>query len=292
MRRHYMHANCSWLACNDRHARRHYRIGEQQMKLCVSISAAPGRVGMIVQNTLYEKYEVDATYIACAVEPGHLVGAIAGVRGLGMQGCAISAPHKHAVIDLLDEVSELALDVASVNTVVNESGKLIGHNTDVGGFSHAYLDDLHSIKRASVIGTGATARSVASALLNLGIDVRLFGRHGHSFDLSSRCFPDRVVLVQSTSPPGQQHNQLVINALGSGVVVEKSLFESMLDGAELAIDLQPSGTSPFIAAASPRCKALGGLKMAVFQSLLQFQLYAGFELDLEREAKNMLQLLR
>lgn len=78
-------------------------------------------------------------------------------------------PLKQAVLPLLDEVSDLARDVAAANTVVLRDGRRSGHNTDVVGIVEALREaGVVSVSRAVVLGGGATARSALAALASLG----------------------------------------------------------------------------------------------------------------------------
>ena len=73
---------------------------------------------------------LDYAYIAMPVRPEALPAAVEGLRSLGFRGFNVTIPHKSAVMALLDEVDEDARRIGAVNTVVNENGRLLGHNTD------------------------------------------------------------------------------------------------------------------------------------------------------------------
>lgn len=78
-------------------------------------------------------------------------------------------PLKQAVLPLLDEVSDLARDVAAANTVLLDGGRRRGENTDVHGIVAALAEaGVTSVRRAVVLGGGATARSALAALARLG----------------------------------------------------------------------------------------------------------------------------
>ena len=78
-------------------------------------------------------------------------------------------PLKTAVLPLLDEVSDLARDVAAANTVVLRDGRRAGHNTDVAGIVAALREaGVSCADRAVLLGGGATARSALAALGQLG----------------------------------------------------------------------------------------------------------------------------
>ena len=78
-------------------------------------------------------------------------------------------PLKTAVLPLLDEVSDLAREVAAANTVLLRDGRRLGDNTDVHGVLAALGESgVTSAARAVVLGGGATARSALAALRSLG----------------------------------------------------------------------------------------------------------------------------
>jgi shikimate dehydrogenase len=110
----------------------------------------------------------DWTYVAQEVtEPG-LAAALAGL-GPDWVGVSLTRPLKHAVLPLLDEVSDLAAAVGAVNTVTLGDGHRQGDNTDVRGIVAALrAAGVDSAAGAVVLGGGATAASAVAALRELG----------------------------------------------------------------------------------------------------------------------------
>ena len=73
--------------------------------------------------------------------PEALAPFFASLRAGGWLGCNVTIPHKQAVFDLVDAVSEEASLIGAVNTVVCEpGGRLSGHNTDAAGFLRALTE--------------------------------------------------------------------------------------------------------------------------------------------------------
>jgi shikimate dehydrogenase len=82
------------------------------------------------QLNLADKY----TFLAFQIHPENLQKALESVKVLGINGLAITIPHKIEVIQYLDEISPTAQIIGAVNTVVNRNGILTGENTDwLGG---------------------------------------------------------------------------------------------------------------------------------------------------------------
>lgn len=113
---------------------------------------------------------LDYAYIAMPVRPESLPAAVEGLRSLGFRGFNVTIPHKSAVMTLLDEVDEDARRIGAVNTVVNDNGRLVGHNTDVTGFLRGLSRQGVTVKgkQAVVLGAGGAARAVIWGLLREG----------------------------------------------------------------------------------------------------------------------------
>lgn len=82
------------------------------------------------------------------------------------EGLNVTIPYKKAVIPLCDEVSSLAQEIGSVNTLYFSSGKLCGTNTDYHGFLYAAAaaDISFSGKKVLILGNGGTSLTVRKAV--------------------------------------------------------------------------------------------------------------------------------
>jgi len=94
----------------------------------MSLSGRPGNAGSRFHNCLYEILGLDYVYKSFSTQD--LAAAIGGIRALNVRGCAISMPFKEAVIPLIDDLESSARAIDSVNTIVNDDGRLTGYNTD------------------------------------------------------------------------------------------------------------------------------------------------------------------
>jgi shikimate dehydrogenase len=142
-------------------------ILNKDMTLCISLSARPSNLGTRFHNYLYD--EMGLNFIYKAFAPVDLAAAIAGVRGLGIRGCAVSMPYKEDVIAFIDEMDASASAIASVNTIVNDGGHLTAYNTDYSAVQRLLVE--HRVPNTlSVIvsGSGGMAKAVAAALHDAG----------------------------------------------------------------------------------------------------------------------------
>lgn len=127
-----------------------------------SLSPAIHRAG-------YAHHGLDWTYEAVTVAPAELDGFVADVLADPQwAGLSVTAPHKEALL-AHGEPDHVARLVGGGNTLVAGERPTV-HNTDVPGFVRAWRHHgLGTLRRAAVVGNGATARSLMVALAGLGV---------------------------------------------------------------------------------------------------------------------------
>jgi len=199
---------------------------------------------------------------------------------------------------LLDEVDGLASRVGAVNTIVNNGGKLHGHNTDVAGFMCALREDggfEPEGRRVVVAGAGGAARAVVAGLLEaraaavsvinrtLSRANRLVANLGPTAVGSElRALPEMYaswaavmgscdLLVNCTSAGSagfEGEPPVPIDLIRSGMLVYDLVYD-------------PPETSLMAAARTRGARVLGGLPMLVYQGAASFELWTGQEAPLE-----------
>lgn len=117
----------------------------------------------LIHNTACELLGLPYVYtIFDIAEPGLLDDALRGARALGIAGFSVTIPYKKDVVPLLDELTEDATLIQAVNTIVNTGGRLVGHNTDIGGFAAPLLPFLSRIEGRPVCIFGSGGASLAA----------------------------------------------------------------------------------------------------------------------------------
>jgi shikimate dehydrogenase len=149
-----------------------------------SISSVTGVFGVIgdpiehslspvLHNHVLERLGLDYRYLAFHVSGKNLSGLGLAFRTLGLRGLNVTIPHKEAVVPQMDELTVEARHMGAVNTIgLDESGKLVGHNTDAIGFFKSLeirgLTNHLSSRPAVLLGAGGAARAVLCGLIKLG----------------------------------------------------------------------------------------------------------------------------
>lgn len=104
-----------------------------------------------------------------------LAARVAELVGQGYVGWNVTVPHKQAMFRLADELTDEAAKTGAVNTVkvVGIAGggtKLVGHNTDLGGFKRDLQSFVPNVAGsvAMILGAGGAARAAVCALSECG----------------------------------------------------------------------------------------------------------------------------
>ena len=94
---------------------------------------------------------------------------------LKISGANITVPHKQHAFEACDELDSFAQKVGSVNTIINNNGKLYGYNTDAPGFLKA-ISEFKDIETILFLGAGGTAQSTSIVLRDAGYKVTILNR--------------------------------------------------------------------------------------------------------------------
>ncbi|WP_309082133.1 shikimate 5-dehydrogenase [Zhihengliuella sp.] len=249
-------------------------ILNKDMTLCISLSARPSNNGTRFHNHLYE--QLGLNWIYKAFRPTDIEQAIAGVRGLGIRGCAVSMPHKEAVIPLVDHVTESAAAIESVNTIVNDDGVLTAYNTDFLAVAQL-VEDLDQGLSVVVRGSGGMAKATVAALKSAGFgDVTVVARNEergraladqYGFAYAAEV-PETATMLVNVTPVGMDGGD------GEG---QLSFTQAQIDRAEVVFDVVavPAETPLIRAARDAGKRVITGAQVMTLQALEQFVLYTG-----------------
>jgi shikimate dehydrogenase len=246
------------------------------LTLCGSLSLHPVSLGAAMHLAGYRALDLPFTYVPFGVTD--LEGAIRGMRALGIRGFGISMPFKQDIIPLLDELDPVARRIGAVNTVVNEGGTLIGHNTDWIGAVRA-VEELRSLAGARVLllGAGGAARAVAFGVQERGAALLcIANRDPGKAEALAR---DVGAVASDLSELAQAGDyDIVINATSAGMreVDPRSLVpEEAMRAGLVVMDIvyKPIETELLKAARRRGAAVIHGGRMLLYQAARQFELY-------------------
>ena len=130
--------------------------------ICLLGSPCAHSVSPMMHNASFEALGLDYRYLAFDVNEETLPTAVAGLKVLGARGFNLTMPDKNLMVSLCDELSTAARIIGAVNTVVNENGRLVGHNTDGIGYMQSIKDAGYDIigKKMTLLGAGGAATAI------------------------------------------------------------------------------------------------------------------------------------
>lgn len=141
-------------------------------------------ISPMMHNESFRLLGLDYAYLAFDVGKERLEEVVNAFRIMNVRGFNLTMPDKVKMCSLCDELSEAAQMIGAVNTVVNENGRLIGHNTDGIGYMQALRDAGHSIAggKMTLLGAGGAATAVCvQAALDGVREISIFNRKSPTF---------------------------------------------------------------------------------------------------------------
>ena len=255
-----------------------------------------------MHNAALARTKLDYTYLAFAVPPGRAAGVPGAMRALGIRGLNVTVPHKVAVMDGLDEISEEARAIGAVNTIDNQDGRLTGYNTDAGGIIASLRADgeLDVLPPAVVLlGAGGAARAILYALLQAEEvkEISLLNRTVKKAEtLAADLDPDFRRVRVGTPGTGDSIRDagLLINATSVGMHPEPEASPlpdpSVLHDRLTVLDIvyKPRRTRLLAQAEGAGARTVDGLGMLVHQGARAFEIWTGVSAPVEEMKQALL----
>jgi shikimate dehydrogenase len=243
------------------------------------------------------KHDLDWRYLTFEVPPESLEDAIRGLRALGFGGAHCAAPHKQAVIPLLNRVTETAAAVGSVNLIYRENDGLVGDNTEGRGAVNAITGACDPAgKHVVLLGAGQLARAIAIELAGRKpASLTIVNRtESKAVDLASLLLSKFAVAAAPVAWSGDYvvpaEAELLINATSIGHTEDAPLpltIDSLRPDVCIADAAWNVLETPLLAEARAKgCKTVVGLSMFIEQVAIALKLWTGVEPNREamREA--------
>ena len=255
----------------------------------------------VMHNFIADNMNMDYTYSAFTVSPENLGDAIRGMRAMGFCGMNVTAPHKIEVIKYLDEISDDAKLLNSVNTVVNKNGILTGYNTDSEGFYLSLKNAGVRVENADILvmGCGGVVIPALTGIIKYNPkSITLLNRtKAKAEKLAEDIF--KITGYRIKTCMETDSFDIIINTTSAGMGEQKNVlpWESIneLSGIDfitpksVAVDMiyNPPKTEFLKYAEGKGAKTINGLDMLIYQGLLAYELFTDTKLP-----DNMAELLR
>ena len=254
-------------------------------------------------------YVANPTYEKVQVPRGALPQWLDRARVEGYAGFTVAMPHKMEIGQYLDELVMEADLTGSVNTVLNQNGKLIGYSTDALGFFTALRENKIDFfgKRILILGAGGAARALAyrAVLDGAGRVEVLARRESQARDV---CRSIRANARWAALSWGQMDMDtlrqksakadIIVNATPQGMAGVDAVwadlsFLSYLPSHAVVCDIVHVPVKTAFLAEAERLwrRTLDGVDMLIYQTLVADSLYLGQEIDYTAMAEVVKQAL-
>lgn len=241
----------------------------------------------VFQQAALDYHAIPVTYSAWPTPPERLLQTVERLRGEDYMGFNITIPHKEQLLDLVDDVNDMARNVGAVNTVVNRSGVLTGHNSDTYGFVRSLKEKADFDPRGKsvlLLGAGGAARAAAYALAGEGVERLTIANRtvarAESLAKDVREILRKISVVSLEHVTGDA--DLIVNSTSVGMASgdgagRNPMGATPISRHALAYDMvyTPAET-PFLRSAQEAgACVLGGLWMLIYQGAAAFELWTG-----------------
>ena len=190
--------------------------------LCLLGDPVSHSISPAMHNLSFETLNLDYVYLAFKTTIDEFENTVATLKQVGARGFNCTMPCKRIASEKCDELSPAAKFMNSVNTVVIEDGKLIGHNTDGVGYMRSVVDAGLDIigKQMTLHGSGGASSAIlAQAALDGLTNINLFARKGASWN---------VIEKQVNQINAETNCKVTLNELADETTLKKSIADSAI----------------------------------------------------------------
>ena len=249
-----------------------------------------------IHNAAFAELDLDFVYVAYRVEDAK--NALAGMRALNnFRGMSVTIPHKIEIMKYVDEISEVDRSIGSINTVINEQGKLVGLGTDGPGALKTIVDAEVEIdgKNILMLGSGGVARAISFTLARnaklrelsiLDVSENMLQQLTADLRAGTDAFIKSELLTESSLAGAMKNADVIIHCTPVGMHPNEnaSLIPAEFFRPEQVIfDVvyTPLETKLLAEAKSRGLRVISGVDMFINQAVLQFERFTGVDAPIE-----------
>lgn len=235
-------------------------------------------------------------YIPMEVAAEDLREVLRTLPKMGFVGVNVTIPHKEAILEIADLVTDRATVIGAANTLIfRKDGKIHADNTDGYGFIENLKQNAPSwdptAGPTALLGAGGAARAVISALLDAGVpEIVISNRTRARADKLHDDFGRRVRVVEWVQAGNAiEDAATVVNTTSLGMLGKPEL-RVPLDGLnkhQVVTDIvyNPLKTYLLLEAEKAGATVVDGLGMLLHQAVPGFERWFGKRPEVTAEAR-------
>ena len=234
----------------------------------------------VLHNYWFDKYGIDASYSIIESNDNDLKKIIKRIRNKELTGINVTLPFKQKIINQTDKIINDAKLTGSVNTILLDSEKIVGENTDVFGLQAAYLKEIDSCEKkdALVIGAGGVSPSVILSLQKSGVKkISVTNRTNEKCIFLKKKFKYLNIIPWESLKNEIKNFDIIINATSLGLKNGDDFNFNFLNAKKNLIYIDtiynPLETKTYSFLKDEGKKVFNGLDMFVYQGQKSFYLW-------------------
>lgn len=269
--------------------------------ICLIGDPVAHSISPAMHNLSFETLGLDYVYLALKTNIEQFDSTVSTLKQIGARGFNCTMPCKRIAAERCDELSSAARLMNSVNTVVIEDAKLMGHNTDGVGFMRACSDAGHDItgKQMTLLGSGGASSAIlAQAALDGVANINIFARKGNSWNVIEKEADQinaetscKVTLNELSDETALRSSigdsAILVNASSVGMapntdqclIPDISYFHPELIVSDVIYN--PKKTKLLTLAESAGLSYFNGMYMLLYQGAEAFQIWTGQEMPVD-----------
>ncbi len=246
-----------------------------------------------LHNYWIKKNNIDAIYEKKELNEGDLKEIVSNVKNGKIDGINITIPFKKKIIPFIDELTPLADESQSVNTIYRERNKIIGHNTDIGGFELSLKNISYNVKNKTVfiLGAGGVVPSIILAFKKMGVSkILISNRTKKKAEDLKKIFSNVQIINWGETPDFD----MIINATSLGLKKDDKIE---LDYTKIGSDkffydiiYNPNKTNFLLKAKEYGNQIENGKMMFIYQASEAFTIWHKIIVNIDNEVKNLLKV--
>lgn len=169
-----------------------------------------------LHNFWIKENNIQAIYDKKLIHKNEMEKMIFEMRNNKISGINVTVPFKKSIIPFLDELTPIAEKAQSVNTIFKKNDRIVGDNTDIGGFecSLKHINYKVKNKKVFILGAGGVVTSIVLALKNLGVSqISLSNRTKEKAEVIKKIYPHLEIIDWGKSTDFD----IIINATSLGL---------------------------------------------------------------------------
>ncbi len=263
--------------------------------ICLLGDPVTHSISPAMHNLSFQTLGLDYVYLAFKSSIEEFDATVKTLKQIGARGFNCTMPCKRIAADRCDDLSPAARLMESVNTVVIEDGRLLGHNTDGVGYMRSVQDAGHDIigKEMTLLGSGGAASAILTQAALDGVkSIHVFARKGNSWNTVEKQIDQinsqtacKVTLNELSDTTSLKHSltdsAILVNASSVGMapdtenclIPDSSYFHPELIVSDVIYN--PRKTKLLQMAETAGLSTFNGMYMLLYQGAEAFRIWTG-----------------